>query len=167
MYKKELFFSEAEFTTKTAILNSSNVSTRPLYASAQHCKTPSMPSIAPPRTVSSNNLESVDFFVKGMRMQNGFSSTPSIRDLVVPRCVSNRNGQDPSESVIVARSEKPRLLLGALSAVDLQHQHNSDCDDIELKHVLPFVKEAAPGVFGHYPVIEPEPLLEKKPGIHR
>ena len=67
----------------------------------------------------------------------------------------------------VPRCGKPRSLSNALSALDLERRRANDDDDIEMKHILPFVKEAAPGIYGHYPVIEPEPLLEKKPGVHR
>ena len=154
------------------ISNCGSITPRSLHASPSRCKTPSMPLIPSQRTFNSTNFESMDLLGKGMHLRNSCVSTPSLRDLLnsrySPSCREILD-EDNIERTSTSRCEKPRSVTDALSAIDLQQRrgNDDDDDDIEKKHLLPFVKEAAPGVYGHYPVVEPEPLLEKKPGIHR
>ena len=134
-------------------------------------KTPSMPSIPCQRRLNSGNLDSIDFLVTGMRLHSNSSSSPALKDYFSNKYTVKAKSLDvdaeelpKSES---SRCEKSRSDVDALSAVDLQRQHSLEGLSFERKHLLPFVKEASPSVYGHHPVVEPEPLLEKRVGIHR
>ena len=128
-----------------------------------------MPLIQSQRTANSCSLDGMDLLVRGMQLRSDCNSSPSLRELLSSKyspSSNRRQGQDEVDE-IPSHSGKSRCETDALSAFDLQQRRDNDDDDIEIKHILPFVKEAAPGIYGHYPVVEPEPLLEKKPGIHR
>ena len=121
--------------------------------------------------MNSSSLDTVDLLVKGMHLRKDCSSSPSLRELVDSNCSPTHyhsQGQDRRDRSCTLNLPRPRSASNALSALDSQHRRTTeDDDDIGLKHILPFVKKAAPAIYGHHPLFEPEPLLEKKPGIHR
>ena len=168
----EFIFSKAEFTTESAIQHIGSLSCNSPSLMHPRQKTPSMPSIPLQRTTNSSSLDTVDLLVKGMHLRKDCSSSPALRELVDSRCSPTHHqsqGQERFDRSCTANFPRPRSASNSLSAFDLQKQRatEEDDDDIGLKHILPFVKEASPAIYGHHPLFDPEPLLEKKPGIHR
>ncbi|XP_065059496.1 cytosolic carboxypeptidase 1-like [Rhopilema esculentum] len=161
--------NEVEITTTTTLFEPGGFAPESPMMSPGRTKTPSMPSIPCQRT--SGNLDGIDFLVTGMRLHSNSSSSPALKDYLSNKYAAKAKCLDTDAEDLpkseISRCEKSRSDVDALSAVDLQRQHSLEGFSFERKHLLPFVKEASPSVYGHHPVVDPEPLLEKRVGIHR
>ena len=159
--------SDAEMTTETRTLDIGNLTT---LTSPPRTKSPSMPSIPCLRAHNFSEVDAVDFMVKGIRLQKIRSSSPSLKESANGKC-PNMTTQNYDSSIsdrcIAPRIEEVRSNMDALSSSILGQQPSSKDGSENMRHVLPFVKKASPIMHGHYPVLEPEPLLEKKAGLHR
>ena len=159
--------SDADMVTETTIFDIGNLTT---LTSPPRTRSPSMPSIPSLQTHNFDEVDAVDFMVKGIQLQKGPSLSPSFKESASGKC-PNSTTQNYDSSIsdrcIAPRIEEVCSNLDALSSSILGQRPSSDDGSENTKHILPFVKTASPVIYGHNPVLEQEPLLEKKAGLHR
>ncbi len=165
-FKNPLFSSETEVTTTSLIWNSRNLKPQKWYDSPQKKRIPSMPFMP---VIHSNTPDPLDFTVKGSKIP-GTTSSPALNEYPSIKA-SITDDQIPElilqEEAVMSRSDSSGGL-EMISRLDRKHPYAAgqiDVDDVE--HLLPFVKKAAPDLHGHYPMVENEPLLEKKAWLNR
>ena len=122
---------------------------------------------------SSRNEELEDFVIKGLSLHNTATSLVSNYSDTDPHETMEHNdsGRSDHDSPI-SFGETTAGTCSIDTACDEQETRQPCVDKTwlrndELKHLLPFVKRAAPEIYGHYPTVELEPLLDKKAGLHR
>eukprot|EP00794_Sanderia_malayensis_P009853 gene9853-10864_t len=134
----------------------------------QH-RTPSMPCI--PVVHGNITDQPIDLAIKGLRFNTSSSSSPALNMFM--KHAPQPDDQIPElilqEHTMTSKCLKNSGYVEMTTRLDKQEQ---SCVDGKLElncieHVLPFVKRAAPDLYGHYPMAQPEPLLEKKAWLHR
>lgn len=159
--------SDPDIMTETMILDLGNFTT---LTSPPRTKMPIMSSIPILRTHNFNELDSIDFMVKGIRLQNSRNSSPSLGRCAggkYPTKTTQNRDSSLSDRCITPIIEKVRSNMDVIPSSNLERQPTPNDSSENIRHMLPFVKQASPIIHGHYPVVEPEPLLEKRAGLHR